>query len=691
MAKGLHNIVLPDATQRQEQGIGQSQLAETGLLQSGITAVDQLTSGAADVTLRGRFTGERVPRPAMIVAELRELNAGTKGPLPLFRYGATYPDSGWYELDSVDIERVHPDLPNVFEYTLSLTEAGSRGAAYRAVETNPETVSHPFGSGTDEIVAVPATASKVQWMDVKTREREPATATATVTGQQGDIDQYKLDDSSFDDVRLIYDIAYADDVPGVFVYDTRGNSEKFDGRGRRQWQSVNEAQHDIDDTVVLRNSRLRIRCEEGAATAAGRWNDSAGSQDWSFATGDAVRSGVAVADGRVFVGSFDNNVYALDAATGTKEWEFATGGFVTSGITTDNGSVFVGSNDNNVYALDAATGTKEWEFATGASVTSGIAVADGTVFAGSTDNNVYALDTATGTKEWEFATGGDATSGIAVADDTVFAGSTDNNVYALDAATGTKEWEFATGGFVTSGITTDNGSVFVGSNDNNVYALDAATGTKEWEFATGASVTSGIAVAGGTVFVGSDDNNVYALDAATGTKEWEFGTGGVVTSGIAVADGTVFAGSTDSNVYALDAATGTKEWEFGTGSFIDGGLAVADGRVFAGSNDDNVYAIEREWRPVGIASDSPQTIVDVDLVDVGQHRIEAQLLYDISGQYAVDVVLQVGDKNALIAAADGESNTIPTDLQAHLDAIAKADERDTHADRDTVSRGAARR
>jgi hypothetical protein len=68
-----------------------------------------------------------------------------------------------------------------------------------------------------------------------------------------------------------------------------------------------------------------------------------------------------------------------------------------------------------------------------------------------------------------------------------------------------------------------------------------------------------------------------------------------------------------------------------------------------------------------------------------------QLLYDIAGGYAVDVVLQIGDTNALISAADGESATIPADLQTHLAPIAKDDERDLHADRDIVDREAVRR
>ena len=47
---------------------------------------------------------------------------------------------------------------------------------------------------------------------------------------------------------------------------------------------------------------------------------------WTFRTGGAVISTPAVADGRVYFGSFDSNVYALDASSGALVWKFTTAG-----------------------------------------------------------------------------------------------------------------------------------------------------------------------------------------------------------------------------------------------------------------------------------------------------------------------------------------------------------------------------
>ena len=59
--------------------------------------------------------------------------------------------------------------------------------------------------------------------------------------------------------------------------------------------------------------------------------------------------------------------------------------------TVANGVVYVGSNDDNVYALDAASGTKKWIYHTGSFVECSPAVADGVVYVSSNDGNVYAF------------------------------------------------------------------------------------------------------------------------------------------------------------------------------------------------------------------------------------------------------------------------------------------------------------
>ena len=70
-------------------------------------------------------------------------------------------------------------------------------------------------------------------------------------------------------------------------------------------------------------------------------------QKWSFTTDGAqtVWSSPAVADGVVYVGSEDNNLYALKASTGVKLWSYTTGDNVDSSPAVANEVVYVGSDD----------------------------------------------------------------------------------------------------------------------------------------------------------------------------------------------------------------------------------------------------------------------------------------------------------------------------------------------------------
>jgi outer membrane protein assembly factor BamB len=56
-------------------------------------------------------------------------------------------------------------------------------------------------------------------------------------------------------------------------------------------------------------------------------------------------------------------VYALEASTGALLWSYATGGMVESSPAVANGVVYVGSDDGNVYAFGLKKGRERSEAA----------------------------------------------------------------------------------------------------------------------------------------------------------------------------------------------------------------------------------------------------------------------------------------------------------------------------------------
>jgi len=72
---------------------------------------------------------------------------------------------------------------------------------------------------------------------------------------------------------------------------------------------------------------------------------------WMTPTGGDVVSSPAVANGVVYVGSFDHKLYALDARTGAILWSSATGDSIYSSPTVIDGVVYIGSQDHHLYAF----------------------------------------------------------------------------------------------------------------------------------------------------------------------------------------------------------------------------------------------------------------------------------------------------------------------------------------------------
>src|SRR6185436_11088054 len=78
---------------------------------------------------------------------------------------------------------------------------------------------------------------------------------------------------------------------------------------------------------------------------------------WTFKTKGPVKSSAAIVGNRVYVGSGDKQVYAINLADGKPVWNFPTEGPVDSSPLVLGELVFVGSSDAYLYALNADTGT----------------------------------------------------------------------------------------------------------------------------------------------------------------------------------------------------------------------------------------------------------------------------------------------------------------------------------------------
>jgi len=282
---------------------------------------------------------------------------------------------------------------------------------------------------------------------------------------------------------------------------------------------------------------------------------------WFFPTGDSVTATPTVVGDTVYVGSWDDNFYAVDLETGKLRWKTTVkpqhgvvpypgqksrpttsdGGLITSSAWYEPGSgtrppLVIFGGGYTLYALDAATGAVVWEHdypgmlpadpdTDGTRIFSSPVVADGLVLFGvdvdgqkGSHGYVVGASLATGDPVWEFQT--DVTGpGGALRNDGC--GSVWSSGTVLPAL-GLVVFDTADCDFTPDG-----------TYDVAVLAFHITTGALAWEykpsladldcdFDFGATPNAGVNARGVATFlgVGGKDGTYYSLDPATGALRW---------------------------------------------------------------------------------------------------------------------------------------------------------------------------
>jgi len=319
---------------------------------------------------------------------------------------------------------------------------------------------------------------------------------------------------------------------------------------------------------------------------------------------------------RVFIGCYDNAVYAFDGHTGKQAWAFITGAPVSAtpvyAVVRGRPMLFVASSDRSIYALDPRAGVPEtrrklWQFETFAwRGTVNIArmanpliaeiAGKPTLFCGVWNNNrsatenvqrgeVIALDAASGKVLWRRLIGTGAVNtpclGTVGGEPALFVPYEPGSVFAISARTGADLWPkpYTSGDEIHSGISvaTVNGRqlLFLGGRIAWAYCVDAETGRQVWAspINTWVDSTPAFAVIDGrpTVFLGSYTYFIFALDAATGREIWRYRTRNIVQGSPALAtmggERVVCVNSLDNYVYVVSAHTGRFIFRYYLGRF----------------------------------------------------------------------------------------------------------------------------
>jgi len=315
-------------------------------------------------------------------------------------------------------------------------------------------------------------------------------------------------------------------------------------------------------------------------------------------------SGIVSDGDTLYVGSSDGRIVALDtdqrAANGAYpspgEWEYAVttesrGGFGCSTSTVastvygapvlSDGRLCVGTYEGEVYMLDAETRSDnsafpqvrsgEWKYPRedeklGPIVGSPTIVGDTVYVCSSVSEKrhtygvVYAVDSLYGDEIWVSENlDGKLWVTPAVEDGLLYISTYDGHLYALSAETGElQSWSYETEvGFVSSPLVR-NGMVYAGSFDRMLQAVRVGSSTAEWMFEGGNWFWATPVMIGDVMYAPCLDGKLYALSAGSGQAVWAEpfeASGALATTPVVMGDqlGVV---TKDGDVYVVDVATG---------------------------------------------------------------------------------------------------------------------------------------
>ena len=311
---------------------------------------------------------------------------------------------------------------------------------------------------------------------------------------------------------------------------------------------------------------------------------------WEFVCEDEIRGSPTVYNNMVFVGCYDNNLYALEAQKGGFQWKYPTDGGIVSKPAAYEDNLYFGSEDNRLHAIMARTGKLNWTYYTKGPIRSSPFIAEGHIFIGSDDGFIHAVNAVTGRHAWRVDAGAPVRSTPLVHNELIYFGTESGEFFCLDF-TGTIKWRFKAKRAVTSSPAITRGMVYFGSVDSTLYALDANTGWVIWRYRLNKPTISTPFVIENLLITGAADGMIMCLEASSSKEVWKFNTQHQVTGSPIVYKDSLYCGSVDGFLYCLEYRSGRLRWKYQTKGPITSTPVAHNDIIYIGSTDHRLYAL----------------------------------------------------------------------------------------------------
>ena len=288
---------------------------------------------------------------------------------------------------------------------------------------------------------------------------------------------------------------------------------------------------------------------------------------WDSKTSALLSGGPVAGSDKIFIGSENGKLFALDAKTGELVWQANIKGEVINAPAIDSGIVVVNSASGIMLGLNAEDGTELWkvEQDVPALTLRGISapvIASGGVLIGTGKGSVdvYILDKgqqgwsteigeATGSTELERVI--DVDTSPVIFGDKIYAVSSRGNLAAIELKSGRILWKRQYSSYRQ--ISIYRNTIFLTNIRGHVYAIDRVNGIERWSnlALTNRGVT-GPAVIDDYVIVGDFEGYLHWLNQETGeiVARHEVDSSGIHTTPT-VANNILFSQSRDGDLQAI--------------------------------------------------------------------------------------------------------------------------------------------
>ena len=194
----------------------------------------------------------------------------------------------------------------------------------------------------------------------------------------------------------------------------------------------------------------------------------------------------------IYVTTYEGYIYSLSINDGSLlPWSFkADAGIVSSPVIYQD-TIFMGAFDNSVYAVKIGSNEPLWSFSGDKWFWATPVVKDGVVYAGCLDGKVYAIGAGTGELKWEFDTGSQIVSPPVIDGDLLIVASEsgDINVFNTNAEPVSEAMvpvqSMSVDALIKASFCVEGDTIYLRAEDDRLYAMDMKTGWVIWSLPLG--------------------------------------------------------------------------------------------------------------------------------------------------------------------------------------------------------------